>query len=234
MLLQLTLIGYAPCVALSQIGTASLTWQASLDGGTTWTSNEVQTLIGTSVRIRAVASWSQDAGYSFDLSQFDGTVRGFAGAGRTDAATNFRVPSPLTAGISGGDTYVAQRFADILKIDEVRDTVAPGLGQRSIAPAQLYESAGLPHTTANPLSIFEYTLQLDGSAGTREVSSVWLLPPIGNPVRIRTWRGPSFMDGNNSPETSVVPLRINVVVPAPASAACLMIVASGLARRRRR
>ncbi|MDX2147463.1 MAG: hypothetical protein SFZ23_08055 [Planctomycetota bacterium] len=215
--------------ALAQIGTASLTWQASLDGGETWSSNEIQTLTGTSIRVRALASWSPDAGYSFASSRFDAFVRGLFGAGSQDTVTEWSIPAPLLT----VQTVVSARFGDTIKIDDARDSNPPGRGNYSLSPLQQFEQSGVPHTRANPVAVFQYTLNLDQSAGVREVSSAWFRPPVGAVVPIRLWRGPAGADLQNVPATTLVPLRINVVVPAPAPT---IVVATGMAcmlRRRR-
>lgn len=198
-------------IAFGQVGTAWLTWQASVDGGDTWTSGQVSAAPGTRVKVRGLVDWSADAGYSLSACSFDAVLRGLSGSGGADQILDSRRPPPLEF---VGQTLEASRFGDLIKIDDSRDTQPPGLGTLAIRSSQPAEDFGQPHTNARPLSVFECTLALDSSLGMREFSSLWWTTPTGQ-QRILLWRSPHAQDLQNTPEAIMVRLRINVV-PAPA------------------
>lgn len=197
-------------MAFGQVGTAWLTWQASVDGGTTWASGQVDAVPGTQVKVRGLVDWSADAGYSLSACSFDAVVRGSLGAGGADQILDPRRPFPLDF---VNQTLEATRFGDLIKVDDSRDTQPPGLGTLAIRSSQPAEDLGQPHTNARPVSVLDCTLALDSSLGMREFSSLWWTTPTGQ-QRILLWRSPHAQDLQNTPEAIMRPLQINVV-PSP-------------------
>lgn len=215
--------------ATAQLGTGLIEWQVSADGGAAWASGltEVPPEQG-SVLVRARASWSIDGGmYAFAGSQFDVVVKGAAPG---DEVTNARRSWPFTSGSI--QTIVVQRFGDVLKVDDARDTLPPGEGPRGVFPGQLVPQFGTNFTTANPATIFEFTLQLDGSEGDRDLWSLYIAPPGGNTIdrvmRIYT----SASGAQNTPSTTTRGVTIRVI-PAPWAGTALLAAWGAMAPRRR-
>ena len=117
----------------------------------------------------------RDAGYAFAGARFDAVVAAGSG-GLADSASGFLRPFPLAHIVP--QAIVASRFGAVLKLDDSRDTLPPGDGTRGVSPSQGKEIMGDPRffTTANPISVFEFTLELDGSTGTRSLSEFFLPP----------------------------------------------------------
>lgn len=221
-----------PSLAFAQLGTCSLTWQVSLDQGTTWRDGTVR--VGTSVpevRIRALLASSQDAGYALDITSFDAVVRSTSQVAWNDQVVAPRIPWPFDSRFL--QTIVATRFGREIKIDEVRDTLPPGQGTRAITASQFPQESGFPFTRDNPVSVFECALTLDGREGEREIDLIFLITPSGGSGEPRFYRGPLFSDGFNRPAVTVNPLTLDVVVPAPGWGAVAMGAFLGVARRRR-
>jgi hypothetical protein len=173
-------LAFAAATCSAQVGTAFFEWQVSTDNGTTWTSGET-TVPQTqqSVRIRAWSGWSADAGYGFSAARFDAIV---SGAGVSDTIESFAIPRSL-ANASNLAFLQVQRFGNVIKIDDRRDTLAPGLGTRGVNVGQGREDTfDPPFLRDNPVAVFEYVLRLDASLGTRTISESFLAPnrPGGN------------------------------------------------------
>lgn len=216
--------------ANAQVGTGLVVYEVSDDGGATWNGGLTET-VASSVLVRIRASWSDDAGmYAFAGAQFDVVVTGVSGAGAADNASNF---ARISNGVSSAQTIVATRFGNQLKIDDARDTLGPGLGTRGVFPGQLVEQfAGTNFTSANPATIFTFQLNLDGSIGDRELSSLYIAPPGGNTIdrvmRIYT----SSSGAQNMPSTTTRGATVRVI-PAPGALALMGLGGLAIARRRR-
>jgi hypothetical protein len=214
--------------AHAQIGSSSLRWQASLDNGQTWQDSEVfVNSLQTEVRLRGLLDWSTDAGFAFARATFDTIIQGGAND-ITDTIVDARSPFPLN--LVFAQTLVTTRFGNLLKIDDSRDTMPPGQGLRGIFPHNPVPAFDTRWTSANPLSIFEFTLVLDGSLGSRTISSIYAQTSQGTPTY------PSFytsMGGatNFTIQTTVVPLTVTVI-PAPASMALALGIMCIAGRRR--
>ena len=212
-----------------RVGAADFRWQASLDGGASWHGDWLDVPEATlSVRVRALVSWSADAGYAFANTRFDVAVVALGG-GHADGASSFLRPHPFGQGTI--QTIAAMRFGDVLKIDDSRDTSPPGEGGRWIVPSQFYEGWIDDFSRAHPAAIFELTLTLDGPAGARLVTQNFGgALPDGNTtdrvLRIYTSR----QGDSNIPITTAYAVTINVT-PAPASLGLLLPI---LALHRRR
>jgi hypothetical protein len=215
-------------LAQAQIGTAAFTWQASTDNGSTWQSGRIEVpRKAASVRARAFVSWSDDAGYAFHASFFEPKITSVAGAGRSDSAADFARAFPFPNFIN--QMIVARRTGDVLRVSDSRDANAPGAGTFGVRCLQAAESSFSPFTRLRPLSIFEFTLLLDGSVGERVLDHTPLA--FGQPPRnLSIYTTPGGQ--SNGPLLEVSPLSI-VVIPSPASISALLGVLLLAARRRR-
>lgn len=217
--------------ANAQVGTGLVVYEVSDDGGATWNGGLVET-VASSVKVRILASWSSDADmYAFGGSQFDVVVTGVGGAGAADTVANAMRPWPTNTG--SAQTIVATRFGNQIKIDDARDTLGPGAGTRGVFPGLLAQNfAGTNFSTANPLTIFEFDLNLDGSIGDRDLSSLYIAPPGGNTIDrvMRIYTSPT--GAQNTPSTTTRGATVRVV-PAPGALALLGLGGLAIARRRR-
>lgn len=200
-------------------------WQISLDNGTTWQGGTVLTPQSqASVKVRNFVTWGDGVTrHPFSSAQFDGVVRSLEGAGLGDSVTNIvgvfgGVFQPPVLNIQG------RRWApDLIKIDSIGDTQAPGLFPFvTLGPGP----AGGP---LGPLSIFEYDLMLDGTAGSRLITAAWRINSQNQPTLV------VGLSGNPGPYTWQVTLQdaTLVVVPSPAGLAVLGVASDVLLRRRR-
>jgi hypothetical protein len=173
-------VGGCAGMASAQQGTGALWWELSADNGQTWHPDELSVPYSqTSVVVRAMASWSVEAGYLFATTRFDGVWRS-TDAGFQDVAMDLR-NNPLLPGAFNrpiGPT----RFGADLKLDDLRDTSPPGEGQFGMAVSQGPEGLGQPNDFSNPVFLFRYTVQLDGTPGERVATSLHLAPTDGNTV----------------------------------------------------
>jgi hypothetical protein len=154
--------------------TATLTWQTSLDDGATWNSGRV-TLpeTGGTARVRALVSWDREpediglAGLVFDA--FVTGVREAAGD---------RVREPVRVFDVVGQTLTVQPQSEgVVKIDDARDTLAPGAGPRGVNPSQRIPAADPRFNTTNPIEVFRFVLDIGGGAagtGVRRVDAAFL------------------------------------------------------------
>ncbi len=206
------------------------TWQISTNNGTTWNSGETQVPLNTSsVRVRMVVSWTPPVldpnGYLVAAS-FDGFVRGLGGAGAGDSVSAISMlfdgafqPAPSSLNIAG------RRVAtDLVKID--RGDSQP-LGQGTVVVVGNSPAFGTV-TFGTPITVFDYRLNLDGSAGSREVGLVYAA--VQSPIGVATLPPPGFTSISTQAFTQAATL---VVVPSPTGLA-LVGVASGVLLRRRR
>lgn len=217
--------------ANAQVGTANVAYEVSDDGGATWNGGLTET-VASSVLVRIRASWSDDAGmYAFAGAQFDVVVTGVGGAGAGDTVSNAIRPGTTSGG--SAQTIVATRFGNQIKIDDVRDTLGPGAGTRGVFPGQLVENfAGTNFSNANPITIFQFELNLDGSIGDRDMSSLYIAPSGGNTIDrvMRIYTSPA--GAQNTPSTTTRGATVRVV-PAPGALALLGLGGLAIARRRR-
>lgn len=226
----LALAAGVAAAAHAQIGAADFRWQASLDGGASWHGDWLDVPEATpSVRVRALVSWSADAGYAFFWTRFDALVVAGSG-GFGDGATGLVRPHPFGQG--SAQTLMATRFANTLKLDDSRDTSPPGEGARWIQPSQFYEQWNDDFSRSRPASIFEFQLDLDGTTGARLVTQAFGgALPDGNTtdrvLRIYT----TAQGDSNIPLTTAYPLTINVL---PAPGAALPLLAGVFAQRSKR
>ena len=218
----------SPCLGQSDF--SRVAWQASLDGGQSWQGGTVEVADPFArVRIRALVDWEYPGSYALALVQFDATISTQGSIGLADIGVDLERISPFDRG--SAQTLAATRFGNTLKIDDERDTFAPGVGDRAIMSGQLVEVAGPPFTRDNPVPVFAYSLVLDGTLGTRIVSHVWRRHPTSGEI-LRTWIYLSPEGGIGMPRTSLVePLNLHVI-PTPTSLALLLPLLASHRRRR--
>lgn len=218
----------------STIGTGRFWWEASLDGGSTW-ARDALTVADPSagVLIRARADWEprppEIPFHYFAGVKFDVVVESVSG-GLSDGASHFTRAPLLGSGL--GQTYAAMRFGSVLKIDDIRDTLPPGEGTRAIEVHQYREQdADLNFRRNNPMELFRFILDLDGSEGERIVRQAFRPYQLPEPNRFLM----TYLTGNgavNYPDSTAYDLRLHVV-PAP-GAAGLLVLGTLLSLRGRR
>lgn len=146
--------------------------QVSTDGGETWQGGIVEVEPGPrSVLVRSRFSWINSPAYAFAGAQFDQVV---LNAGPGDEVVNPERPHPYNLG--SNQTIVATRFGSTIKIDDSRDTLAPGMGTRGVFPAQLVENFAPPggFVRENPGAPFVFGLNLDGTPGDRTIDAIYI------------------------------------------------------------
>lgn len=175
-----------------------------------------------------VARWHYFAG-----ARIDQTVTGLAGAGMNDTIT---VVDP---GFANQQTLVSRRFGNVLKVDDISDTLPPGEGAGHWGIFNGGHATG-PYTYANPLlGAIDFDLWLDGTEGDRVVSAWWrgwsdYFPDIPD-------MGPAILMLNRDlvdwdfiyPDLTVNDLTIRVI-PAPGVVALLCGACAFAGVRRRR
>lgn len=232
----LAIIGTAVCDAPAQYvleGRATFSWEASIDGGATWTRGTLQVSpTQASVQVRASCAFTNIAPLCyFGYAEFDGTIVGVDGAGMGDwlSAESIVNQGPQFA-------IVGTRFGNLLKIDHLSDLALPGEGTRWVSVGQNSPSAGgptRPGSFANPYAeLLSYQLNFDGTPGDRLIGGVFrqfpTLPPDRN-VIVWEWHGQFRTFAQQMTQD---PLTIRVM-PAP-GVVVVAIVASCIAGRRRR
>lgn len=213
--------------AMGQIGTGTLTLEASRDG-ITWTRGEFDLARNYApVRIRMLAEWSSNAGYAFAGAQGDIAI---SNAGSADEVTEMIRPGTFAS--ASAQTIVASRFDTTIKIDDSRDTHPPGAGFRGVFPGQVAENfAGTNFTRGQPVSVFEFTFTPDASGGVRVFTYFPVLPSGGDPQRyIRIFTSP--IGAQNTPLATLNGLRI-VDIPTPGSVGLAFAVCVLALRRQR-
>ncbi len=237
-LVALSLTALSPACSNAQVvlqgDPATWEWQASLDNGQTWSAGAIITnQPSSSIRVRGVITFPglEPLAY-FGGILFDPYVDGLQGAG----------PSDTISAISRGQVpYTIQqlhvlRFGSRIKIDDDFDFLPPGQGTRWAQSFQGPNNGTSPTPVyLNPISVFEYTLNLDGTLGDRLVTAAWstdtafgYTPYMFSFIRTFQHMGEQW----RHPMTES-PLTIRVI-PSPASASLLVLAGTLAARRRRR
>lgn len=216
-------------IANAQTGTGSVVYQVSTDGGATWAGGNVQVQPSqASVLFRAVASWDGFNAVGFAGTQFDSVI---SNAGAGDAVANPTRPGTTSGG--SAQTLVATRFGTQIKIDDSRDTAAPGAGARGVFPGQLAQQfAGTNFSSANPLVIFQFQLNLDGTEGTRSVNNLYIAPSGGDTVSRYMRVYTSGTGAQNTPTSTTTGASVEVI-PSPGALALLGMGLAAAGRRRR-
>ncbi len=154
---------------------------------------------------------------------------------RLDQASSVRVLVPALPAALGLTAFSVSQHGTTLKIDRFPDVGPPGQGAYLLTRNVATSTGGSP-ANANPLTIFQYQLTLDGSLGARVMnggffafsgSGGWLIG--ANQVGVYPPSGPRTVSAADVNQSAVTLM----IIPSPASAA---MVAGGvmLALRRRR
>ncbi len=237
----LTVVGTASAQSL----TGTFRWEVSGDNGTTWSSSLAVPESQLSVLVRLMAEWTgapPGERTSFADTRFDATIRGI-NCGEFDSASDFLggeivQPFPGVAigwGAGGFGPPRPQRHGEILKLDPPGDDEPPGLGARWTTLAQDWPGNGnVVPDLRNPVRIFQYTLLLDGSAGTRLLSGVWGFVNPDNTPRLFLYHDDptthQWQPSQISASMTIADASLTVV-PAPGVLGGLALLA--LPRRRR-
>lgn len=208
-------------------------WEGSIDGGTSWTRHMMTISDSTpAVQIRARCEFvpTSPVPSYYGAVSFDPFVSG------TSAGDSI-----LQSSINAGEArmslpVVVSRIGDVLKIDQAVDTLPPGQGPRFTSSVQTAPTSNPNPVMSNPITVFAYTLQLEGRRGTRVVDAAFYQGSVFGPSQylITFKSGGDFLERFNVyyHELQDFPLTISVV-PAP-SAVALGGFASLVALRRRR
>ena len=211
-------------LAFAQPFSATLAFEASTDGGTTWRGGLVEVAPDpVTLMVRVRADWTPEAGYAFRTTAFDVAIYE---CGEGDIASSFTRPIPFNA---INQTIGASRFGTTIKIDDVRDTFPPGVWVYYIFTGQVAQDFNPEFNGDRPVSIFEFEVHLDGTAGDRTVDALVQRNNFNVPV---SWVYTTPRGDAVSMPTVVSPLTVRVV-PGPGAAAFAMGLLV-LARRRRR
>ena len=221
----LIVLAASAATSFAQLGNGDIWYEASLDGQF-WQRGYLLTGFETptNVYVRLRASWSGDAGmYAFAASNFDVQITD----AEQDTVSDMLRPRPFG---SVAQTIAATRFGSTIKIDDSRDTLAPGQGTRGVFPSQLAQQlAGTNFTSANPVTIFQFTLTMNQTS-IRRITSLYV-PPTGggDPVPMRVFTSPR--GSQNNPTTITHAITIDNYTPAPGPTALLGLWGAAASRR---
>lgn len=215
-----------------RVGTATFTWQGSTDGGASWEEGSVSAAPNSSVLMRSVVAWSAvpHTGHAFGTVRFDVAV---SDSGEGDAVGGMGY-GPYGTGVPS--TVAATRFGSTIKIDDVRDTLPPGLGGRTVQPSQLTPQIEYPIDLRNPAPVFYFRVDVDGTEGTRTVSAIFAPPvPGGNDIDRFVFLYYDVGGANNLPLSTYGGHFAIRVVPSPGGCGVVVFgVVWGCSRRRGR
>lgn len=222
-------VGLSSAIASGQTFSSVMQWQVSADAGQSWHNAVNVPNNQSSVLIRAWLSWEpRAAGAILAFTYFDATVRAVNG-GFADTASMFATEQPSWR-YSLPEGFAAVRFGEVLKVDDARDTEAPGIGARWIAPQQLSPNIDA-FRFENPTNLFQYQLDLDGTLGLREASCVIRTFPARPTTPIGLWvPNTPFWTGEYS-TVELRPATINVIPPPGPLALALSAAAMSVRRR---
>jgi hypothetical protein len=220
-------VGTTSATAQSTPVPVAFLWELSKDGGASWQQGSTivdATNLAVDARLRI--AWTSPVSTAQDFfgnARFDGTVQGLVAAGSLDTVTSI---TALVNGVMQTPLAAVQgrRFStDLIKID-LGDPLPPGQGAFvtvNNAPAL----GGL--TAANPVTVLQYRLNLDGSPGSRIVSCAL---PTSQPVSIALFGLPAGQQPTFVPTVQSATL---VVVPSPSCLTLAGLAGAVLLRRRR-
>jgi hypothetical protein len=224
--------------------TVTARWQLSADNGATWTYDALtvqqsQSSVMARMWLDTVATgFAPGRRPTLEAELMELHWTSIAGAGITDTIDDSAVRAFFYNGfVSGLSTRPAQstRWSSILKtaprvvgVEPRPPGQGPGFTLNNI-PAGFGD---LP-IDDNPLLVFEYRVQLDGSIGMRTVDALWLAGSVVGPGQVIVAQYPAVSTPSRVvANVTSIPATLTVI-PAPASAG--LVVAAGLfaARRRR-
>lgn len=204
-------------------------WEASSDGGATWSSS-ITVTEGNAFKVRGVVSWTDDATPSI----------GFAGA--TFDEINFAGASQAELSGFGGlfklqgtaETWAMYDVTGGVKIDNAS---SPATNRTNFGQLPQTLPGGVPNpnfSTANPLQVFSMDMTAGAGAHSITLNGTWtrLGTPASNEFKVYT----TTTGTNKKPTTEATQsaATINIVpVPAPASMALLGLGGLVAGRRRR-
>jgi len=205
--------------------TGSMTWEVSTDGGASWAGGLTSTPNG-SVLVRAVAAWEGVTALGFAGSTFDVVCSGMDG----NAVVNPGRVAP--AGFSSQTLAATDMGGGVTKIDDSRDTSAPGAGTRGVNPSQGVPDFYPPFSTANPIVLFQFELTWDGvTQHTVDVGNIFQSTQPTRAISLYT------TGGGGQAAVSIANARVNGAqiefVPAPGALALLGLGGLVAGRRRR-
>lgn len=210
---------------------ANFRWQVSTDDGATWRAGAVHVpREQTSVLVNAVISWDAPTPPSFfAVSSFDVSWRAFS-AGYSDTADMF-ASEPIRGGYQGSQQFAARRFAETLKVDDALDELPPGLGTGAITPLEPPPNFAIVRDT-NPVIVFQFRINLDGTIGERELSAVFR-SSIAAGRRVQIWVPDGVTWRAELTDCVFEPASVTVV-PGPGGAGLTLgVVAMTIWRRHR-
>lgn len=197
-------------VALAQTGTGWFRWEGSVDGGEIWVGDELLVRDPwTTVQLRARVGWSLEGSWGFAGTTLDIVVE--TPDQTADDLVNPARPWPLYGPMQ---TLVTTRFGNVLKLDDSRDTMPPGKGNRGIVIGQA-TPVWFEFDPGNPITIFTLSLVLDGTSGPRLVTEAFqnLSSEMNNTDRVfKVYTTPG--GGTTVPLTTRHPLTIRVLCPS--------------------
>lgn len=214
--------------------TATFAWEVSADGGATWQRGTVGVPQSqSSVLVRAWVGWNRDLpSQTFSQCQFDATVTtpGRQSADIIDHVNEGNAGWWSQNGGQGIGNFGITAFADVQKIDDIRDIDAPGQGPRWISPLNLSPVIGGLHEE-NPAIVFNYRLTLDGMAGDRHIGAIFRVLDPQNPDRLVR----IYTDGVSPANVPTTVLdAVVTVIPAPTTAFLFGASTLLISSRRRR
>lgn len=225
----LSALGASMSPAVAQTSFSLVSWEVSLNGGQTWQGGAVEVADPFArLRVRAMVDWFHPGSYAFAHLAMDVTITAAPEFGAADAVLDPSRIAPFDS--ARNQTHVATRFGHVIKIDEVRDTLPPGVGPRWVVCSQLPENFSENFSTERPAPIFKFALQLDGTVGTRIVDHVYGRMPGEGESGPLVYLTP---DGQMDMPRSILrgPLNL-VVVPAPGALGVLLPLLLAAHRRR--
>jgi hypothetical protein len=206
-------------------GSARWWWESSSDGGASWLEGSRSVdQAAQSVLIRARLTYTQPPDAYFGFTYFDAVVYG-AGAG--DGVRS------MGLGMLGSYPLAARRFGSTIKIDSDLDTDPPGVGPWWIRTGQASPQTFPTPLYDNPLTVFSYSLVLDGTLGDRVIDHIYrpiVNVPNDRNVFVYNLRTPCVLLAE---QTTYAPMTIHVV-PAPLGASLLACGLGTCMIRRRR
>ncbi|MDX2147471.1 MAG: hypothetical protein SFZ23_08100 [Planctomycetota bacterium] len=218
----IALLAIAGAAAVASAQTARLEWQVSTDNGATWNSGLTTLTTGGTVQVRVLGSFNVAGGLGFAGAAFDATVSNILAG---DSVANFNRTFNFAA-----QTLAASTFGTTIKIDDNRDTLAPGAGTRWVQPSQGVPAFTPTFVTANPAVLFTYDLTVSSEEGVRSISHVGNGAAAGVVQIYTTANGGQARISNAN--TTVVGAQVEVI-PAPGAVALLGLGGLVAGRRRR-
>ncbi len=228
-------------VAMAQTGHFAL-WEVSLDNGSTWAAGQVSapaTQASALVRLRwqhltnGVVTPVAQRVSTFDAGAFEAYVT--TATVTADTATGFQrmVLIPAAFPRLGPTTLIgARRVNNVLALDFVNDSTPLG-GGLGIPVSNRANGIAVP-SSQQDIALMQYTLQLDGSAGDRVLSGMFVPFNTGHsftlqPNQISVAGTTSFF----AADITHLPTTLTIV-PSPGGAAVVVGGVMVALRRRRR